>query len=692
MKRLISSHLTFADENAEDEFVLHCLNEMNDLRDKMGVQTTSRDYITFSVLWRWDCYQKAYEQDFQHRENECLLFRESNYSLNLPMTPVNQHGDKMANDILSDPAFFEPKPEGNEDENPAVDILMQRLKARSRAIDLNGTAKNGMMGALIRGQEFLRASLNEGFYMKPVLTQTVTYQGAVLKDSAGQPVMAEDKWVKMDAYPDLQFLERDKKVSLPAGAEMQMSKPKVVMQRVSLDPGCDLSVIHYGDFYFQLNAPSLDACPTKGHVFNANPGDLLIGYAPETHEPAYQVYMDAYKADSLTGGDPTNTYVVRADINRLRDGEDENVTKASTANPKRFRERTYVEHCTRYDVHNDGYPVDVMVLIDLQAKIPVHYDYSSIILPWSKAKHPHPYLCQRIWPKLSRMTGRGYYELLQTWATIADKMLNRIEVDANTSGNVIFENMDATMQGIDGPGIQFRNGEAYQLRAGFTAEDALQAKVIEPANVGVFSELMEKAVGRAEINAGLTSPADSTVADVPGQDTLGVAKILENTSNQSLRARENEIVKGLTDILIAFLEIEIYAILNTEGGMKSLREQVGQEEAAILIQWLQSVPEQVRSTFEVSLTKSHSSQMVEVGNAIVSVLDRYEMKHPAIQQAEKSVYGNILKGLGDSTPDITLQSIQAATMQIQAEMAAQAEAQMAAEAAGKPPAPPTENR
>jgi hypothetical protein len=688
MQRLINSHLTFADDAAESAFVQYVIAEVENCRQLMGVQTTSRDYTVGSLLWRWDNYQLAYEQDFEHRKANCLLFRETNLSLNLPMTPVNQHGDKMDNDLLSTPAFFGPNAEGAEDENPAIEILMQRLKHRAKLTKLNEVGKKAKQGSLIRGQEITRAGLSEAYYMKPVVTQSVTLDGKVIKDSQGQPVLSTDKWISDPAYPDRQVLERDPAIFVPKGAALQISKPKVVMQRTSKEPGAETKVIHYGDFFCHINAENLDVSPLKGHVFAANPGDLLIGYAPETRETkAFDDYNDKAKTGNLTGGADTATYTVRANLNRVRDGENEASMRPATEDPKRFRTRVYVETWIRYDADGDGYAEPIYVLIDWDAKIPIHYEYASIILPWSDKEAPHPYTDHRIWPKLHRWTGRGYYELLDTWHEVSDKMLNRIEFDANTSGNVLFENPLATQQGIDGGGIQFRNSEGYQLRAGFTADDAMAVKTVAPANVEIFSTLMDRFIGRAEINAGLTSPADSTVADVPGQDTLGVAKILENTSNQSLRARENEVVEGLTAMLNDFIDIELYTMTNTEAGLAALIKQVGEEKAMVLIEWVKGFPEDVRNVFEISLTKSHSSQMVEVGQAIINVLNQFAVMAPPMQQAMMRQYTDILKGIGEPNPETTLAAIQQATA-IMAQ--AQAEAMAAEAEAGQPPQePPT---
>lgn len=690
MKRLIASNLTFESDAKEEAFITHVLNEVRLARDKMGVEPTSREYKINSFLWRLDTYQLGYEQNFDWREPINLLFKESNLSMNLPMTPVNQHGDKMCNDLVGSPVFFAPVAEGLEDENPAIDVLMQRLKSRAKEIGLHETAKKATIGALVRGQEVVRMGLSEGYYLKPTLVSNVTLDGKVIKDSRGVPVSSKDVWIADPANPDIQILERDPAVQVPKGAALAISRPKVVMQRVSRDAGTEATIIHYGDFFCDLNAPSLDASAIKGHVFAANAADLMLGYDPDSYEKGAKEYIEAAAKGNLTGGMDGSPYAVRADTFRARDGETEDTTKPADTIEGRYRRRVYADVWIRYDADGDGYAEDIYCLMDVDAQIPVHYEYAAIILPWLQSEHPHPYTVLRIFPKLHRWTGRGFYELLDPFAQFSDKMFNRIEVDSSTSGNVVFENPLATDQGVDGEGIQFRTRTAYTLRPNYTADDAMSVKTVEPSNLEIFNSMLEAMRGRAEIAAGLTSPSEATVTDVPGQDTLGVAKIMENTSNQSLRAREAEIVAGLSDMLNAFISIEVYAVLNTPGGLESLIRQVGEEKAALLVEWLKTKGDEVTDYLEVSLTKAHSSQIIETAEATINVLNQFAAMPPPLQAAMMTEYVNILKGMGNPNPEATLARVQEASRLI-----AQAQAQAAmeqAQADGQPPQPQPANR
>jgi hypothetical protein len=140
-------------------------------------------------------------------------------------------------------------------------------------------------------------------------------------------------------------------------------------------------------------------------------------------------------------------------------------------------------------------------------------------------------------------------------------------------------------------------------------------------------------------------------------------------------------------MLSDFIDIELYTMTNTEAGMAALIAQVGQEKAMILLDWVKNFPDDVSNTFEISLTKSHSSQMVEVGQAIINVINQFAAMAPPMQQATMRQYTDILKGIGEPNPEMTLAAIQNAT----AVMAqAQAEAIAAEASAGQPPVePPT---
>jgi len=320
----------------------------------------------------------------------------------------------------------------------------------------------------------------------------------------------------------------------------------------------------------------------------------------------------------------------------------------------------------RYDANKDGYDEDIYCLIDVNQKLCVHYEYASLILPWEDSPHPHPYVTFRIWPNMHRWTGTGYYELLESFSEVVDRMLNRIEIDASTSGNVVFENPLATVEGMDGVGIQFRTRMSYELRQGFTAKEALEAITVQPANNDIFKDLMNEFERRVQVQGGITSPQDAESAGLPGTNTLGGLKIMEQTGNMGIRSRETEIVVGLTRLLHSFADIEIYSMLqNPEGLIK----QVGQEKAQLLIMWLRANPGGYRDIFEISLTKAHSSSLIENGQAILQVLQNWMQTPPGYKQLHQPAFRKILQGLDEPNPDMILNvdaSLQADMAQAQA--------------------------
>src|ERR1043165_9799672 len=110
-QRIFPSRLKFATPQEEASFSQYVFDQINKTRRDMGWRD-DREYDVNSFLWRLHRDQKKYEQDYEERKR-CgdLLFAESNIALNPILTQVNQHADKLANDLLSSPQFFTLKPQ-----------------------------------------------------------------------------------------------------------------------------------------------------------------------------------------------------------------------------------------------------------------------------------------------------------------------------------------------------------------------------------------------------------------------------------------------------------------------------------------------------------------------------------------------------------------------------------------------------
>lgn len=683
-QRIVASLLEFDTPTEENDFCLHVLREIDFHRQNMGWEK-DHCYRPGTFLHKLDIAQRKYEQDFSYRATVDPLFAESNIALNPILTQINQHADKLGNDLLNSPAFFTAKPQGAEDETAAINILKDRLIYRSKKINLHEIGKTAAKGAFIRGQEIVMTCYADNAFLRPTEIKAIKIDGKVVKDSLGVPVVDADVWINDPAAPEFLILEREldlpNKIRIPADSVMQTGNPKVVLQQVKNDPGADVKVIHYGDFFTVLNAESLESSYLNGHAFRSNVGDLLLQFPEDSLLPAAKEYKEADRLGQLALSN-MNDYTVEADAPRRRDGEDDDLSNNNAIGGDiagRFKRRSFYYGVIRYDADKDGHSEDIYFIIDVAQKRILHYEYATLMFPWNKAIHPIPYTCVRIWPKLHRWTGTGMYELLEPWEILEDRMTNRIEIDASTSGNVVFEDPTATTAGVDGPGIQFRTREAYELRPGRTKEEALQVATVQPANIEIFAAQRDSFRARIELTGGTTSPQDATTTDIPGSDTLGVAKILENTANQGLRARESEVIVGLTKILHSMADIETWASVNGYNA-EFLNAQLGPEKAAELIEWVKMIGDDYRNTIEVNLSKSSSSQMVEVNTAVLNTLDRWFQTNPAVMETVKPLYENIFMGYDVSNPSSLLDvnvAMQASQMAQLAALGEQAQAQQA---------------
>lgn len=688
-QRIIASHLEFDTPADESTFFQYVFGTIDHYRRIMGFERDNC-FRAGSFLHKLDIWQKKSEQDYTYRASTDPLFKESNIAANAILTQISQQSDKISNDLLNTPAFFTTKSQGSEDQSQGIDIFKERLLFRSKKSALHQVCQFAAKGALTRGQEIILTTYDANAYLRPTLISVIKVDGKVVKDSLNQPVLDSDVWIPNPANPDETILEKEldlpNKVRYPADVIFITENPKIIKAYTQDDPGASSKVIHYGDFFTVLNAAELKGAELNGHVFRANVGDLMNGWPEESRLPAAKEYMEAAKNCTLPESNLLDG-TVTADAPILRNGEDEDIglTKANTySNPRGANKRSFYYGVIRYDVDNDGYLEDVYFVADVASRRILHYEYASIIFSWDSSEHPLPYTCLRIWPRAHRWYGMGQYELLEAFETIEDRNINRIEIDSATSGNFIFEDPTATTAGIDGDGLQPRSREAYELRTSRTAQEALQVITIKPEGLDIFAAQAESARARIELTGGTTSPQDSTTTDIPGSDTLGVAKILENTANISLRAREAEIVTGITAVLRLTAAIEKWSAMQP-GNMPFLAKQLGEEKAALLVEWLATTSDDLMDIIEVNLSKSSSTQLIEISRAILDVIDRWMMTNPMMLETIKPIYENILTGLDVANPDqlLNIEAVMAAQQQM-AEAAAQQESAKNQEA---PPPP-----
>lgn len=645
--------LQFKTGHEEQNFVEIALKEMDHWRKLLGWENDAK-FREGSLLYKWQMWQDFSEQDFSARATEDSIFGESNLSRNMPLTQVTQKEDKMGNDLLGSHKFFGAETEGAEDQHPGVKVLERVLHARSETLKLNEVFKEAIGGPLRRGQEVGRAMYSEDAYMEPVTVRDVRLGTKIIRHPAtGVPVLSNEVWTADPTDPNLQMLENDPAVKVPRGTAFRYGKPKVMMERRTEAPGCDMKIIYFGDFFWCINSPSIAESKIKGHTFRQNVSDLLLSYQADMMTDAGKQYFEDHKAGRLSASSELD-YQVMAPLPKVNKGEDDDQyeSSASLADGS-YNRRTYAEIWIRHDADGDGHAETIYLLVDLQDRRAVHYEYAQLVLPWMKRRFPHPYFHTRIKPKKARATGTGYYEELAHWMEFSDRMLNRIEIDAQTSGNVAFENLDATFEGLDGQSIQYRTRQPYTLRPTYEADQALKVITVNPSNIPIFSELMDQMDQRQLVQAGMTSPTDVEQSGLQGSKTLGAMQMMENTGNQELLAREAEILAGLTDGLHSFADIEVYSIKRNP---RAYAELVGDEDMRVLLEYLNNMPGDHRKVFRIALTKAHSSQIVQTAEAVKATLAEFRALPTPYKliAAHVAPYSRILRGLGEPNPELAL--------------------------------------
>lgn len=635
---------------------------------------------------RWIA-SRMYESDYSHRGTLQGVFSVSNRSLNVPKDFIDTHFFRASQDLLGGDSFFNVMPEGPEDQSPAVKLYERYLQRRAKIISMQTLLDQELRGVFARGELIYKAtdkvtSLKETRDVR----FAVNPDGKPALDSQGNIITELDQWDISPTDPGLKILLRDPTVSMLASADPHYSaQTQKVLVEINPSSGCCLEVPYWGDMVIPVTNSSVRNSDFAAHTFELALDDLADVLPPAKRTPAF----DLYYAERIDG--PINT--IRTDeataVLRRGENDDSGFPEGSSFMPIRL-----AEIWARVEVTPPGTAPqlrrreDICMLVDIDRKWPIAYDYRHAMMPWAKDRR-NPFGVIRISPVEKRWFGMGYYQEMRDASEYADKQYNRMEVDMMTSGNQIFRDKNATEEGKAGRPPMFRSLAVNTLVGGKTAADAF-AVVTIPSQAAEIQAVMDRELQRMQASKGIITPAEAGQTGLAAADTLGGMQILEKTSDVQLKQRERDLLGGPTEGLIAllgdFAEIEaVYFDLNlAEKLFAPLSEQQQQDalaqlnagatapgvppgpletppdNVAILTEWLQEITQSagnLRNRITVAVAPKNSSAVIEESNQAIQVIQQWfamgsdPAAGPPAQEKMKDIFVTILRQLGVQNPE-----------------------------------------
>lgn len=684
----------------ESNMVRHALDLMNTTRKDMG-WTAPGIYERDSWLWKRHIAMRQYEDDFRHRllDPRVKLWQASNRSFNMVSMFIDQDKARLTKDLEAD-RFFALTQEGEEDAHPALRPAERYLQKRAKKQCLaDKLTEDGILGALIRGEAVYKAiPARRTCWSKRKARLVLDERGQAAKDSRGNVITEFDQWVPNPLNPRERFLARDRSVKLTLAnptVELPLSPDAHEVPVVEAYPaGSDISFPFWADLIIPLTACDLDAALIRGHVFEMRV-DELYDTLPNhllNSDAAQRYYKEAWDSQ---GGDRPDSAQPSLRRGELEDGSNEAVLMEGVPGLN-----TYAELYFRYDADGDQRREDLMLLVDVAKAWPIAYGRAQDVLQDQNRTHPFDRFPLRVFPVPHRWYGRGYYQKDHDLAESVDADLNRLEIEKAKSGNVIIENPQATEEGRAGLPIIPRSPKTYKLAGGTGADasDVVKVITIQPQTREI-EQSMEKTQSTLFARRGSVTPGETEGAGLQGANTATGLQILREAKHESVEARDKELKRGTTQLLLTFAELELRHLDRTalenqlkgdvipQPGIDPTSQQpvtVQMPSADVVAKWAAEISrDDLTDVFRIIQTRSRGKDIIANNDNILKVIEKWEGLAPQARLKLRPIFVEMLAALEVNNPNDYLETAEELQQMIEAEMMA-AEAAMAAEQAAGP--------
>lgn len=451
------------------------------------------------------------------------LWKESNDHIPLTRRQIQQLESKAQNYFFgSDPWFgISPTPLGSDDADvaPVIESWARWVVDRADSVEVLNLA---MSQAFRRGEGIVKSS----WLRRPDYFET---EAEVAVDDAGEPIIAldhdyifrSDKWLgQLDPETGaVSFvLARDGQTMLPTdimAPNELVYDTRTIERIVDSDNRAVMDNVDFRDFLIGLTDRDVDTAPFVGHIYDMPALSLTAEYFEAGGSPGADDFPDllAYLKRQGGGNDPVSAREQPRED--LGEASGMGLAQHSFADSPAKGTRIGILECyVHFDVFGEGRDRSLMVMIDINKRAPIFYDYARNVLPRGK----RPFSVIRVNPVDGRWHGEGMCKYFWRLNWSADTFANRYAYSTMTSGIVTAVDKSAftDFEEQDGP-VEVRGGDQLNLRPGKVLADAFQTAPLVPVAQGDlynYLELLLQTVanmtGQANMNDNSTRGLDTT--------------------------------------------------------------------------------------------------------------------------------------------------------------------------------------
>lgn len=619
----------------QDRVLNYALDLYDATRKSCGyVQGQQRNSLPSYTRWLLDRYRwsKMYEGDFSHRASADELFAMYNTSFNVPQRAIRVWKSKANKKLLGTEPFCSLKPEGKEDQDPAVALVDRYFSYLLEEAQAKYVLQEAMEAAGIRGEAIIKITQQVKEIYSNREVQVVLVGGQELRDTSGRVVYFEEGQWEPDPEspnPHQRRLITDPNIRIigEPGLSNPMKKPAIERRT-----GLDFALVPYQDFFCDTTAPNIHDCDGIFHAYNLDVDELLSRAAPGKLAAEARAWLDKVRnIDNFS----------KVDSRAAQDNQgEEEIEMDKPGKVGMF------EGWMRFDADEDGRAEEMQVVCDYENKQLVFADYMGEVSPTGK----RPFEDIRLMKQPNRWFGIGFYKLLENQHEFVDRQRNRIDSRSGTGGRIMWQKRGAIADSKYGIPLEFNSDRVFTVEDGFEGKDAFGAFEAPPM-VEVVENMMEKELMSAQLISGTLTPADGEFSNAPSNETA---------TGQQFLAEESDTLNEDS------LQFAILGIVNTlkQGAtigfgsfdVASAADEMGPENAALLQEWVSTQPvrnfsRRVKLLMTRTRTQEVLAQNSQVVNEILPVWDTY----PAQQKIERyDIFIEMLNALDVENPETVL--------------------------------------
>lgn len=615
----------------------------------------NRDRVSRTWLGKRRLFDLMANNDVDYRIfTEGGIYQKSNLSFTIVRRVFSQMVARANNYFFGSDPWFAATPVGEFDK-PMADKTDRYLRWKMDKSSLKRTLERANNRAFAIGEAVVKSRWKKTVQFYKSMAEVLVVNGQPVTDANGDFIEKDAQWivnqVEDPANPGQMMdntgavLKRDGVTPMPGPQESLVFEKRLVDRRLKIYEGNEAEVIHYGDFLCPLTARTVQEADCCVHIYNRPVMEIINEWRTDQveGESAEQNLESIRKFLELMGDMKVSTQTNNTDQDADRPDEDTGRNGGDHDEPTALIGEFHI----RYDADGDGITEDIMVMIDLNTRRPIFYDYLPNVTPDGL----RPFSVIRATEIDNRWYGMGAMEMFEKSQNIVDLFINRMNLAQSEAGRVTFWNPGLTIEGQDDPNLRFNWGRTYTIASRDTKpEEVLSVTYLEDNKTEHLSSFMELFIQMVTNEAGVMNGNDGQMAGLDSTKLATGIRNIERSGQELFAVYLSCLEPGHQDALQKNVRL-LLANIDREEVYTYFEEGEGGEGAAPLMQIQAADIPIVEMDVQVLMTRRHGEQVLVSSERACAIVEKFYSLPYLVMVQTRQFYIDQLRALDVRSPE-----------------------------------------